>query len=44
MRLGLVPRNVVAAVKPPRVTRYEAETLGWDKVHSFLDKITDPLY
>ena len=44
LRLGLVPRNVVAAVKPPRVTRYEAETLGWDEVHSFLENITDPLY
>ena len=34
----------MAAVQPPRVTRYEAETLGWDEVHSFLDKITAPLY
>ena len=30
-------------MEPPRTTKYEAQILGWEEVHAFLDQITDPL-
>ena len=44
VKLGIVGRNVVAAVEPPRATKYEAKTLGWDEVHAFLVLINNPLH
>ena len=44
VKLGIVFRNVVDAVEPPRMTKYGAQFLGWEKVHAFLDRITDPLH
>ena len=43
VKLGIVIRNVVDAVEPPRTTKYEAQILGWEEVHAFLDQVTDPL-
>ncbi len=43
VKLGIVVRNAVDAVEPPRTTKYEAQILGWEEVHAFLDQITDPL-
>ena len=44
VKLGIVVRNVVVAVEPPRVTKYEAHVLSWNEVHDFLEQISDPLY
>ena len=33
----------MAAVEPPRVTKYEAQMLVWDEVNRFLDRIANPL-
>ena len=44
VRLGIVSRNVVAAVERPRATKYEAQALSWSEVHEFLDQIPDPVY
>ena len=44
VRLGIVARNVVAVVEPPRATKYEAQVLSWREVHDFLDQIPDPVY
>ena len=43
VKLGIVIRNVVDSVEPPRTTKYEAQILGWEEAHAFLDQITDPL-
>ena len=40
----IIVRNPAAAVEPPRTTKYEAETLGWDDVHAFLGQIKNPLH
>ena len=37
-------RNPVAAVEPPRTTKYEAKTLRWDEVHAFIEQINNPLH
>ena len=39
-----VRRNAEEAVEPPRTTKYEAKTLGWDEVHAFLGQINNPLH
>ncbi len=44
VKLGIVFRNAVDAVEPHRTTKYEAQYLGWEEVHAFLDQITDPLH
>ena len=44
VKLGIVFRNAVDAVEPPRTTKYEAQFLGGEEVHAFLDQITDPLH
>ena len=44
VKLGIIVRNVVDAVEPPRTTKYEAQILGWEEVHAFLGQITDPLH
>ena len=44
VKLGVVVRNVVDAVEPPRTTKYEAQILDWEEVLAFLDQITDPLH
>ena len=43
VKIGVVIRNVVDAVEPPRTTKYEAQFLDWDEVHAFLEQITDDL-
>ena len=43
-KLGVMVRNVVTVVEPPRTTKYEAQFLDWEEVHAFLDQITDPLH
>ena len=40
---GLVASNVARLVEPPRVVRYEANTLTLEEVHLFIDQLTDPL-
>ena len=44
VRLGLVGRNVVESVDPPRAVRKEVRFLEWLEVHRFLEEISDPLY
>ena len=44
VRLGTLHRNVADAVEPPRPTRHQARTLGWDDVHLFLAHVSDPMY
>ena len=44
VNLGIVSPNVMVAVKPPKVTKYEARTFSWEQVYAFLDGIPDPLY
>ncbi len=44
VKLGVVVRNVVDAVEPPRTTKYEAQILDWEEVLAFLERITDPLH
>jgi integrase len=44
VRLGLVSRNVVSSVEPPRAQRYEASTLDWPGVHRFLSRAPDLMY
>ena len=44
VRLGTLQRNVAEAVEPPRPTRHQVRTLGWDDVHRFLYQVSDPIY
>ena len=44
LRMGLVSRNVAAAVEPPRITRYEARTLSWDEARSLFSGVLNPLH
>ena len=43
VKLGIVGRNVAAAVEPPRATKYEAKTLDWTQAKAFVEQIVDPL-
>lgn len=43
VKLGIVGRNVAAAVEPPRATKYEAKTLDWTQAKAFVDQIVDSL-
>ena len=43
VKIGVVSRNVVDAVEPPRTTKYAAQFLDWDEAHAFLEQITDDL-
>ena len=42
LRMGLVSRNVVSAVEPPRFSRYEVRTLGWDESMSLIGSVVHP--
>ena len=35
--MGILARNVAEAVEPPRPTRFQANTLGWDGVRTLLE-------
>ena len=44
MRMGLVSRDVVAPVEPPRISRHEVRSLSWDECRQFLAEVDDPLF
>ena len=44
VKLGILTRNVAEAVDPPRITRYEAQTLTWSEVHPLLGLVKDSLF
>lgn len=43
-RLGLVRGNAASIVEPPRITPYEARTIAWDQVTTFLERVRVPQY
>ena len=44
VKMGILSRNVIVSVDPPRTTKYEVSTLDWDQVHAFVEQIVDPLH
>ena len=42
VRMGVLSRNPVQSVKPPRVPRYEARSLTWEEVGTLMEHIEDP--
>ncbi len=42
VRMGILSRNPVLSVKPPRVPRYEARSLTWEEVGTLMEHIEDP--
>jgi integrase len=44
VQLGLVSRNAVASVTPPRARRYEGRTLSWKEAWELLSGVRNPLF
>ena len=44
VRLGIIERNVVQVVEPPKTDRYEEESLDWEGVERLLDMVKGEVF
>jgi integrase len=44
LKMGLLSRDIMALVEPPRISRHEVRALSWEECLLFLRSVDDPLF